>query len=57
MTQEQKIEWLAKATNEKLIDQFRKTAQRMSCGDFEKEMAACDDCALIENELMKRLSK
>jgi len=57
MTREQKIEWLAKATNEKLIEQFRNTVRRMNCGDFATEIAACDDCALIENELMKRMTK
>ena len=57
MTKEQKIEWLAKATNEKLVDQFRNTVRRMNCVDFKMEMDACDDYTLVENELMRRLNK
>ena len=55
MTQEQKVEWLAKANSKELIEQLVGAVRRMSNGSFLEMVEGNEDYGLIEAELLKRL--
>ena len=56
MTREEKIEWLAQASNEEVINQMRWTVTAMvSSTSLELQIQANEDYELVTAELRKRL--
>lgn len=55
MTREEKIEWLANATAEQVVDQMFWAVSAMSNGNIETRVQANEDYSLVKAELMKRL--
>ena len=57
MTREQKIEWLANANNEEVIEQLRWAVHHMDSDNLKTKIEGNEDYKLVKAELMKRLSK
>ena len=55
MTKEQKLEWVAKCTNEELVEQLRWTVLRGQSNSIAERIDANEDYELVKAELMKRL--
>jgi hypothetical protein len=55
MTREEKIEWLANATAEQVVDQMFWAVSAMSTGNIETRVQANEDYSLVKAELLKRL--
>ena len=55
MTREEKIEWLANATAEQVVDQMFWAVSAMSTGNIETKVQANEDYSLVKAELLKRL--
>lgn len=55
MTKEEKIEWLANATAEQLVEQLRWAVTYMHSADFAIMIQGNEDYALVKAELLKRL--
>lgn len=57
MMREQKIEWLAKATDEEVVEQLRWAVHFMDSDNIGMRIDGNESYALVKAELMKRLSK
>ena len=55
MTKEQKIEWLANATNEQVIEQLRWAVHSMDSDNIKVQIMGSEDYEVVKAELMKRL--
>ena len=55
MTREQKIEWLAKASNDEVIEQLRWSVHFMDSDNIEMRIEGNEDYKLVKTELLKRL--
>lgn len=55
MKQEQKVEWLAKASGKELVVQLVSAVRRMNSDSFLEAVEGNEDYSLIEVELLKRL--
>lgn len=57
MTREQKIEWLANATSEQVVNQMRwATIATVKADTIAKQIEAQEDFELVKEELLKRLA-
>lgn len=57
MTREQKIEWLANASNEAVLNQMRWAVLKMNKGGIEEQVEGQEDYELVMAELKKRLER
>jgi len=55
MTREQKIEWLANASNEQVIEQLRWAVQYINSDNLSLQIEGNEDYELVKAELMKRM--
>lgn len=59
MTREQKIEWLAKASNEEVVNQLRWAVTGMNVEEFgiNTRIEAQEDYELVTAEILKRMER
>lgn len=57
MTREQKIEWLANASNDAVLNQMRWAVLKMNRGGIEEQVEGQEDYELVMAELKKRLER